>query len=135
MTLAIGRLTFDPGTATRRLHSFGIRPTGPSIATSANSRSPGTSVVQIRRFSFAVGYLGCFLLVSPATGAAMPSIMPAAATPAADAKSRPIKLAQAQPAQPSAPASPAQAAGDEPVGNVATATGSASVTRNKTATR
>ena len=55
--------------------------------------------------------------------------MPAAATSAADAK-----LAQAQPAQPSAPASLAQAAGDEPVGNVAMLTGSASVTRNKTAT-
>ena len=88
----------------------------------------------IRRFSFAVGYLGCFLLVSPATSAAVPSIMPAASTPAADAKSGPIKLAQAQPAQPPAPASPAQASGDEPVGNVATLTGSASVTRNKTAT-
>ena len=65
----------------------------------------------------------------------MPSIMPAAATPAADTKSGPVRLAQAQPAQPSAPAaSPAQAAADEPVGNVATLTGSASVTRNKTVT-
>ena len=63
----------------------------------------------------------------------MPSIAEAA-TAAAEATSGSIKLAQAQPAQPPAPASPAPAAADEPVGNVATLTGSASVTRNKIAT-
>ena len=45
------------------------------------------------------------------------------------------KLAQTQPAQaPAAVPSPAQAATDEPVGNVATLTGSATVTRNNAAT-
>jgi hypothetical protein len=47
------------------------------------------------------------------------------------------KLAQTQPAQAPAPApaaAPAQAATDEPIGNVATLTGSATVTRNNAAT-
>jgi len=88
--------------------------------------------VPARAFSFAVGCLGCFLFVSPAKLAAMPSIPPEAATPVTASAS--IKVAQAQPAQPPAPASPAQAAADEPVGNVATLTGSAGVTRNKIAT-
>ena len=63
--------------------------------------------------------------------------MPAAQT----AVSAPIKLAQAQPtqppaspSQPAAPAQPDATAADEPIGNVATLTGSASVTRNNTAT-
>ena len=57
-----------------------------------------------------------------------------------DAMSGPTRLAQAQPAQAPAPApaaapSPAGAAAtDEPIGNVATLTGSATVTRNKTPT-
>jgi hypothetical protein len=72
------------------------------------------------------------LFVSPARIAAMPSIPAAAAT--AVTASASIKLAQAQPAQPPAPASPAPADADQPVGNVATLTGSASVTRNKVAT-
>ena len=42
------------------------------------------------------------------------------------------RLAQAQPAQaPATPPSPAQAAADEPIGNVATLTGTATVIRNK----
>jgi hypothetical protein len=72
------------------------------------------------------------MFVSPARIAAMPSIPAAAAT--AVTASASIKLAQAQPAQPPAPASPAPADADQPVGNVATLTGSASVTRNKVAT-
>lgn len=62
----------------------------------------------------------------------MPSIAAEAAIPVTATAS--IKLAQAQPAPPPAPASPASAAADEPVGNVATLSGSASVTRNKIAT-
>ena len=50
-------------------------------------------------------------------------------------KSGSIEVAQAQPAQPPAgAASPAPADADQPIGNVATLTGSASVTRNKIAT-
>jgi hypothetical protein len=54
----------------------------------------------------------------------------------AGATSTLTRLAQAQPAQAPAPApSPAPAAAaDEPIGNVATLTGSATVTRNKTST-
>ncbi len=83
----------------------------------------------LSRFSFAVWCLGCLLLASPATTAATPLV---AAIPEPGAKSGLVMLAQAQPA---APATPAQAADgdDEPVGNVATLTGTASVTRNKTA--
>jgi hypothetical protein len=62
----------------------------------------------------------------------MPTIPGAAATAVTAPAS--VKMAQAQPAQPPAPAAPAQAAADEPVGNVATLTGSASVSRNKIAT-
>ncbi len=73
---------------------------------------------------------------------AMPSLMQTDQMPAAQAAvSAPIKLAQAQPTQPPAapslPAAPAQpdaTTADEPIGNVATLTGSASVTRNNTAT-
>jgi FecR protein len=70
--------------------------------------------------------------------AAMPSPIDIGPSPvAADAMSGRIRLAQAQPAQAQAPAaapSPAQPAADEPIGNVATLTGSATVTRNNTAT-
>jgi hypothetical protein len=58
------------------------------------------------RFSFALGLLGCLTLAGTAN-----------------------VLAQTQPAQPPAPAT-AQAAADEPIGNVATLTGAATVTRN-----
>jgi hypothetical protein len=69
---------------------------------------------------------------------AMPSLTPTDQPPiAATTDSGLTKLAQAQPA-PATPASPAQAAApadsDEPIGNVATLTGSATVTRNNTAT-
>jgi hypothetical protein len=76
----------------------------------------------------------------------MPSLIQTDQMPGAQiAVSAPIKLAQAQPtqppaspSQPAAPAQPdatAQPAADEPIGNVATLTGSANVTRNNTATR
>ena len=73
---------------------------------------------------------------------AMPSLMQTDQMPGAQtAVSAPIKLAQAQPtqppaspSQPAAPAQPDATAADEPIGNVATLTGSASVTRNNTAT-
>ena len=64
------------------------------------------------------------------------------AAPAAETTSATIRLAQAQPAapspQPARPATPAAnapaaSANDEPIGNVATLTGSASVTRNNQA--
>jgi FecR-like protein len=70
--------------------------------------------------------------------AAMPSPIEAGSSPiTADAMSGRTRLAQAQPAQAQAPAaapSPAQQAADEPIGNIATLTGSATVTRNNTAT-
>jgi hypothetical protein len=78
---------------------------------------------------------------------AMPSLLQAARVPGAETgASAAIKLAQAQPTQPPAslarpavpaPAKPdaaAQPAADEPIGNVATLTGSATVTRNNTPT-
>jgi hypothetical protein len=73
---------------------------------------------------------------------AMPSLMQTDQMPGKQtAVSAPIKLAQAQPtqppaspSQPTAPAQPDATAADEPIGNVATLTGSASVTRNNTAT-
>jgi hypothetical protein len=45
----------------------------------------------------------------------------------------PIRLAQAQPASPPAPQTASSAASDEPIGNVATLTGSATVSRNNQA--
>jgi hypothetical protein len=69
---------------------------------------------------------------------AMPSARQAARVQASvDATSGAVKLAQNQPAQAPAPAtapSPAQPAADEPIGNVATLTGSATVTRNNAST-
>ncbi len=65
----------------------------------------------------------------------MPSPVDAGQTPVGrGATSGLTRLAQAQPAQAPAPAaapSPAQAASDEPIGNVATLTGTATVIRNK----
>jgi hypothetical protein len=81
--------------------------------------------------------LGCFTLAGTVNVFAMPSPMEVGHLPAAvNTISGLTKLAQTQPAQaPAATApSPAQAAADEPVGNVATLTGSATVTRNNAAT-
>jgi hypothetical protein len=78
------------------------------------------------------------MLAGAVDACAMPSLVEAGPTPAfVDATSGAVKLAQNQPAQAPAPAtapSPAQPAADEPIGNVATLTGSATVTRNNAST-
>jgi hypothetical protein len=83
------------------------------------------------------------MLAGTANAAAMPSPVEAGHSPRlVDALSGRTKLAQTQPAQAPAPAAapaqpaaaPAQAAADEPIGNVATLTGSATVTRNNAST-
>jgi hypothetical protein len=91
-----------------------------------------------RRFSFAIWLQGCFVLAGAANVSALPSPYEIKPTPvASDAMSAATKFAQAQPAPaPQAPATPAAdtTASDEPIGNVAILTGSATVTRNKQAT-
>ena len=88
------------------------------------------------RFSFALSLLGCFALAGTVNVFAMPSPMEVEPMPASvNTLSGLTKFAQTQPAQaPAAVPLPAQAAADEPVGNVATLTGSATVTRNNAAT-
>jgi len=87
------------------------------------------------RFSYAVGLLG-FLVLSGSHVGAMPSPLEIGHTGiAADARSGPTRLAQAQPAQAPAAAPAPSSAADEPIGNVATLTGSATVTRNNAATQ
>jgi hypothetical protein len=88
------------------------------------------------RFSLALWLLGSLMLASAPRAFAMPSPIEAEPVLMAGATSTLTRLAQAQPAQAPAPApSPAPAAAaDEPIGNVATLTGSATVTRNKTST-
>jgi hypothetical protein len=92
------------------------------------------SIVTRHRFSFAVWLAGCLML--SANAVAMPSSSEAGpSSVTADMRSGLTRLAQAQPAQaPASAPSPAQPATDEPIGNVATLTGSATVTRNNTAT-
>jgi hypothetical protein len=96
------------------------------------------SIVTRHRFSFALWLVGCLMLSGAVNAVAMSSPIEAGPSAvAADATSGRIQLAQAQPAPAPAPVpSPAQpaAAADEPIGNVATLTGSATVTRNNTAT-
>jgi len=84
----------------------------------------------------ALPLLGCLTLAGTASAFATPSPLDAAPSRlAVDAHSGPTRLAQAQPAQrPAAAPSPAPAA-DEPIGSVATLTGSATVTRNNAATQ
>ena len=89
-----------------------------------------------RRSSWVLSLLATFMLAGPGLAYAVPdAIEDAGISSAASAIAPPIRLAQAQPspAQPPAPAtSPAQpAASDEPIGNVATLTGTASVVRNQ----
>ena len=80
--------------------------------------------------------LGCLTLAGTANALAMPSPLDAGPSRlAANARSGPTRFAQTQPAQaPAAAPSPAPAA-DEPIGNVATLTGSATVTRNNAASQ
>jgi hypothetical protein len=100
----------------------------------------------MRHWLSVVTWLALLWLGGAAGASAMPSLIQTDQMPGAQiAVSAPIKLAQAQPtqppaspSQPAAPAQPdatAQPAADEPIGNVATLTGSANVTRNNTATR
>jgi hypothetical protein len=92
------------------------------------------------RFSLILSLLGCLMLAG-ANVLAMPSAVEPGHTPArvsAHAMPGLTKLAQTQPAQAPAPAaapSPAPADADEPIGNVATLTGSATVTRNNTSSQ
>ncbi len=85
-------------------------------------------------------FLSCWLVITGTSHAhAMPSpLQPDNAARASDVTSGLTRLAQAQPTPapaPTAAPSPAgAAAADEPIGNVATLTGSATVTRNQTAT-
>jgi hypothetical protein len=93
--------------------------------------------VTLHRFSLAVWLLGSFTLAGTANVFAMPSPMEAGQPPAAvGMMSGLTKFAQTQPAQPAQAAapSPAQPAANEPIGNVATLTGSANVTRNNIST-
>ncbi len=117
--------------------------TGSRLGKSGTGETP-------RRLTIALSILGCLILASPARAYAVPSAVPDAPAPsAADAISAPTRLAQTQPAplptplpaptpapaRPAAPSpaatAPAQAPSDEPIGNVATLTGTATVIRNK----
>jgi len=92
---------------------------------------PGASIRR-RRFSFALCVLGYLTLAGPALawvpGSAVEDEF---VSPASGAKSE--RLAQAQPSPAPSPASPtsAQTQAGEPIGNVATLTGTATVIRNK----
>jgi hypothetical protein len=100
------------------------------------------------RFSFAVWLACCLMPAGPANVSAMPSPFESGPPPTAvDTMSRATKLAQTQPIKtptpaatplPTPPATDAatdtQAANDEPIGNVAKLTGTATVTRNNEAT-
>jgi hypothetical protein len=91
------------------------------------------------RFSCAVWLACCFVAACTANVFAMPSPLEVGHPRASvNAMSGATRLAQTQapaPAQPAADATAdAQAANDEPIGNVATLTGSATVTRNNEAT-
>jgi hypothetical protein len=88
--------------------------------------------------SFAVRLAACFMLAGTANVLAMPSPFEVGHAPLTlDAISGATKLSQAQPSPtpapqaPAAPAADAQPASDEPIGNVATVTGIATVIRNK----
>jgi hypothetical protein len=106
----------------------------------ANSILARDPIVPRHQLSLAIWFLGCLMLAGTANVGAMPSPLEVAHTPViVDAQSRRMKLAQAQPApaaapvpaQPATSPSSAQAAAAEPVGNVATLTGIATVIRNK----
>jgi hypothetical protein len=97
--------------------------------------------VNSRRLSLAIGLFTCVMLGGLASGLAAPQNIGENDVSAA-VRENSVELAQAQPAAP-APSNPApgtssatapSTAADEPIGNVATLTGSAMVTRNKTAT-
>ncbi len=86
-----------------------------------------------RRLSFAAWFTCLLLSGTAGADTAHPLQQVGSASLTGEATSPPIRLAQGAPAQVPAP-SPAQAAADEPIGNVATLTGSATVTRNNAST-
>jgi hypothetical protein len=97
--------------------------------------------VNSRRLSLAIGLFTCVMLGGLAGGLAAPQNIGENDVSAA-MRENSVELAQAQPGPP-APSNPApgtssatapSTAADEPIGNVATLTGSAMVTRNKTST-
>src|SRR5712691_6835625 len=125
-----------------RSHSCSIQPAGPPIAylPSPNSLPAQDSLVTRHRFSFAACLLAGFMLAGPANVFAMPSPIETRDVPGPlRATSTATRFSQAQPAPaPQTPAAPAadpatdaQAAGDEPIGNVATLTGIATVIRKR----
>jgi FecR protein len=87
------------------------------------------------RLLFALWLCAFVIIGAAASASATPSSGDADTAPPVSARDAVTRLAQAQP-DPSvpAPAAPAQAAADEPIGNVVTLTGSATVTRNNAAT-
>lgn len=91
-----------------------------------------------QRLWLARGLLGCLVLIAPASVLATPSLpQDATASVATDsAQSGLQRMAQNQTPQPQAGATDANApaASDEPIGNVASVTGVATVTRNNAAT-
>jgi hypothetical protein len=104
----------------------------PSPAGSQFGRS--CTGVTRRRISLAGWLLGSLMLAIPANVFATSSAMEARPAPATlDQLAAPTRLAQTQPPQPQAVA-PAQPADAEPIGNVATLTGAATVTRNNAPT-
>jgi hypothetical protein len=97
-------------------------------------------IVTLRRLSFALPLVGCLMLIGT-TLRAMPSPIDGGIAPVSPgAISGAIHLAQAQPqtsaSAPAATPAPAQPAATdaEPIGNVATLTGRATVTRNNAST-
>ncbi len=88
------------------------------------------------RFSFALSLLGCLMLACAPRASAMRSPAEIGSVPvSAGAMPDAARLAQTQPPPaPTTAPSPNQAAADEPIGNVATLTGSATVTRNNAST-
>src|SRR3984893_2388614 len=118
--------------------SSGIQPEGPSIANLLFRLCilARVSIVTRHRF-FALWLIGGFMLTGAANAVAMPAPPQDDFSLTPETISDATKLAQTQPAQAPAPApaaAPAQAATDEPIGNVATLTGNATVTRNNAAT-
>jgi hypothetical protein len=117
---------------------------------SSNGSRLGAGMTR-RQLSFALSCFGCLVLAGPANAYALPTPVEAALAPSAvDEILGRTRLAQAQtapsptPLPPPAPARPttspppspatppaAQAPADEPIGNVATLTGTATVIRNK----
>src|SRR6266851_1052217 len=123
-------------------HSYSIQLAGPPIAylSSPNSLPAQDSLVTRHRFSFAVWLLAGFMLAGTANVFAMPSPIETKDVPGPlRATSAATQFSQAQPAPaPQTPAAPAadpaadaQAPGEEPIGNVATLTGIATVIRKK----